>query len=207
VTDPTGQLPAERTLAEVFARMDPKPRYNLGLAASSEVLRKTITQTQVTAFYQGLQPFLDSYARAVRAMQPALDSYIKKYAEAHRVAEQMMSVLNTALREFDGYDWDKLGRSLDATVDPPLVTGKVTIATPTVVADRVRTDTDQTPAPAWWSDVWRARALLAASLYFAVTTSAEFEFQSDLLSKLEAHLVFALAMYGAVLAWGRRQGK
>jgi hypothetical protein len=50
-------------------------------------------------------------------------------------------------------------------------------------------------------------ALLLAALYFAVTASAEFEFKSDLLSKLEAHLIVAVAMYGAVVAWGRRQGK
>lgn len=48
----------------------------------------------------------------------------------------------------------------------------------------------------WRSETWRGRALLLAALYFTLTAAAEFEFRSDLLSKLEAHLVVALALWG-----------
>jgi hypothetical protein len=48
-------------------------------------------------------------------------------------------------------------------------------------------------------------AVLAAALYFTATLSAEFVFKSDLLSKLEAHVITALAVLGYLRAQARKR--
>jgi hypothetical protein len=166
------------------------------------------TLQQVTQWYaQWYEPVTWWNAQWQESTKRVAELYASLWEPTRRMVANT-DAINAALRQFDGYNWPKLATSLDAAVAVPTVTATTTIPAPTITTEPEPTVTPETqPGLVWWSDVWRARALLAAALYFAVTASAEFEFKNDLLSKLENHLIVALAIYGAVVAWGRRQSK
>jgi hypothetical protein len=95
-----------------------------------------------------------------------------------------IAAVDVALREFDGNDWDGLARRLAGVSE---WSASVTVITPAAVVGTVTATAEITAVAEHPTPDWQA------------------ELPGDLLTKLEAHLVVALAIWGYFAERNRRK--
>jgi hypothetical protein len=109
----------------------------------------------------------------------------------------LYAALYKAVREFDGSNWAKLARTLDATAEPPLVVGKVVIPTPTVLTDGVRTET---PPKQWRSNPGLAYLTLIVTLSLTLLVATYGVLGPEAWHELRDDTAWLLAIYGVAYA-------
>lgn len=167
------------------------------------------------------------HADLVRGSEPVVQLFAKMHREVFgdpispMTAEiQKATLANSTLvgeivrtlRAFQG-DWPKLGLDVERLYDHSVIrprgipseerfgTPTVTVEAPAVVVDPSTTETD------WRVEWWRYLAALTAALYFTAMISAQVVFTDpDLLTELRDNAAYAIAIFTAMVAYGKRRG-